>query len=121
MGIFSLLVAIAIWNWLGGLVAGLVLGLIIVAPFLARFNADPENVDKARAYCRAVATNHLINHTITTLGTLALCVGSAEYAVPVWLGWTIFGLYFLFWRLAHFLDAFHKLVTGEGLPAASAM
>jgi hypothetical protein len=122
MTILGLLIGLFLWNWLGGLAAGLVFGPIIVAPFLVRFNKDPENFAKARAYCRAVGTNHLVNHLITIIGSAVMCAASTvDGNVPTWLAWGIFSLYFLFTRLSHILDAAHKMITGAGLPDAAYM
>jgi hypothetical protein len=122
MGIISLLFALFFWNWLGGLLFGLIFGAVIVAPFLVRLNKDPENIAKARAYCRAVGTNHLLNHLVTVTGSAVLCAASTtEGYVPAWLAWGVFGIYFLFTRLFHILDAAGKIVTGAGLPDASYM
>ncbi len=122
MNVITLLFTLFFWNWLGGLVLGLVFGAIIVAPFLVRMKNDPDNSAKARAYCRAVGTNHLLNHLATVLGSALLCAASTvDGATPPWLAWTVFGLYFVFARLTHILDAAHKMVTGAGLPDASYM
>jgi len=122
MNIITLIFALWLWNWLGGLVFGIVLGVVIVAPFLARMNKDPDNAGKVRAYCRAVGTNHLLNHLATVTGSALLCAAStADGATPPWLAWPVFGIYVLFWRLTHILDSAHKMITGDGVPAATFM
>ena len=122
MTIITLLIALAVWNWLGGLVLGIVLGAIIVAPVLFRFKNDPENIEKARAYFCAVATNHLLNHLGTVIGSGLLCAASAaDGNVPPWMAWTIFGVYVVFWRLFHILDSIGKMISGAGMPDGSYM
>lgn len=46
MNVITLLFTLFFWNWLGGLVLGLVFGAIIVAPFLVRMKNDPTIAQK---------------------------------------------------------------------------
>jgi len=118
MSILTLIISVVFWNWLGGLGLGVVFGLFVI-PFFKRAKNFPEDERAARAYFRAVATNHLINHFATSLITAAFCWYAASTETSPWMAWTVFGLFFVFGRLQHIIDAGHKLITGEGMPAAS--
>lgn len=121
MSIIGLVVALVVWNWLGGLIAG----VFPLAPFalhaLKQTEANPHDENVSRSYFRWVAVNHLFNHVVTSLGSLLLCIGSIGEGVPAWAAWVIFALYFLFTRLEHIGDAIICLVKADALPRASSM
>jgi predicted membrane-bound spermidine synthase len=114
-------VALALWNGLGGLLAAHV-------P-LARYVRRAANRARARAadrlakrdYLRWVAANHLWNLVMTAGGSLALTIGAVENGVAPWLGWGIFGVYFVFTRLRHIADAATRLVRAEAMPMTASI
>jgi len=119
--IFGLIVALALWNWLGGLTASFVPFGPIVWRALNRAKASDDE-HAIRAYLRWLAANHLWNHFVTVTGSLLLSWGAADGAGGLaWVPWLIFAAYFLSMRLGHIIDAFSRLVRADAMPAASSM
>lgn len=120
MGVVGFLFELAIWNWLGGLVAGLIpLGPIV---FLALKRAErsgrPQSV---RTYLRLLATNHIWNHAVTVFGSFVITVAAADSGVWPWLAWIVFAIYFFCFRLTHIIDAAVRFIRADALPIASSM
>ena len=120
MTILTLIITIALWNWLGGFLATFITGAFVISS-LRRAEANPEDLEVTTTYFRWVAGAHLFNHAFTVLGTLLLCIGSISNGAPSWVAWGVFISYFVFWRLGHIIDAAIHFVTANSLPAASHM
>lgn len=119
MSVIGLVVALVLWNWLGGLVAGFVPLAPFVLNALKAAEATPQDENLKHSYFRWVAANHLFNHLITTAGSLVLCIVSIGQGVPAWAAWVLFAVYFLFTRLVHIGDAIICLVKADSMPQAS--
>ena len=118
MYVIACIITVAIVNWIVGLVFTLV-GAPLVLPFLARAQKDDAPEGAARAYFRAIATSHLLNHSATTIAVLLVCSSYAAYNRPVWLAWTVFWIFFLTMRLPHMFDAATRFIKADQMSIAS--